>query len=167
MNTGTDTARTFDESRKAFVEKIKAYMARKNVTRTGFGRDALRDGRFVGRVLGGSDVRLRTADKVLAHMGLEPVGRRFLEEIEAFLKVTRTKPYVFGEEAMSDPTFVLKLERGRSPTFRTFDRVRAYMTDKSSAAEREAVRAAVEDGATAVPVGRAKRRRGRCKSTST
>ena len=167
MRTTSDSRPTTANSREAPIGAIEVYIARRRLARTGFIKAALGDVSLVGFLAKRWDVRLRTADKVLAHMGLEPVGRRFLEEIEAFLKVTRTKPYVFGEEAMSDPTFVLKLERGRSPTFRTFDRVRAYMTDKSSAAEREAVRAAVEDGATAVPVGRAKRRRGRCKSTST
>ena len=151
MEAGTDTAHTAEDSRQALIDAIKAYIARKKLTRTGFGRDALSDGSFLARLGRGSDVRLDTADKVLSFMKMAPIGPRFLCEIKAFLKVTRMKPHLFGEGAMRDPTFVLRLERGRSSMLATVDRVRAFMAANASAAEREAVRAAVEDAVPAVP----------------
>lgn len=152
MNTPTHTDGAPPDSRQALIDAIEAYLARTGVTRTGFGRAALGDACFLGRLARGSDVRLGTADKVLVHMGEAPMRPRFLAEIEAFMAVTRTKAHLFGEQAMGDPTFLLRLERGRSPTLATVDRVRTSMAEHASAAEREAIRAAVEDGAPAVPV---------------
>ena len=37
--------------------------------------------------------RLDTADRVLAFIGEEPAGPAFRSEIEAFIEITRTKPY--------------------------------------------------------------------------
>ena len=139
-------------SRQALIDTIKAYIAREQLSCCAFGAAALGDASFLGRLGRGSDVRLGTADKVLAYMNLEPIGPRFLREIEAFLEVTGIKPHVLGEQALGDPSFVLRLERGRSPTLGTIDKVGAWMADAASAAELEAVRAAVEDGAMAVPV---------------
>ncbi len=138
-------------SRQALIDAIEAHVACEKLTRTGFGRDAVDDGSFLGRLDRGSDVRLETADRVLAFLGKEPMGPRFLREIEAWLRVTRTKAHLLGRQALGDPTFVLRLSRGRSPTLRTFDRVRAFMAANARAAEREAVRAAVEEWAESVP----------------
>ena len=152
MNTATDTIPTIPDSRRALVEAIEAHIARAGLTRTGFGKAALGDASFLGRLARGSGVRLRTADKVLAFLGEEPAGPRFRREVEAWLGVTRTKAHLFGDQALGDPSFVCRLRRGRSPTLATVDGVRAWMAANASAAEREAVRAAVEDGAPAVPV---------------
>ena len=142
-------------SRQALIDNIEAYIARQQLSCCAFGVAALGDATFLGRLGRGSDVRLRTADKVLAYMNLEPIGPRFRQEVVAFLKVTGIKPYVLGETALGDPSFVLRLERGRSPTLCTVDRVGAWMADHASAAELEAVRAAVEDGSPAVAVDEA------------
>ena len=85
-------------------------------------------------------------------MNLEPIGSRFLLEVQAFLKMTGIKPHFLGKEALGDPSFVLRLEKGRSPTLGTVDKVGDWMADNASVAELEAVRAAVEDGTQAVPV---------------
>ncbi len=53
---------------------------------------------------------------------------------------------------MGDPSFVLRLEKGRSPMLNTMDKVDDWIGDNASAAELEAVRAAVEDDTLAVPV---------------
>ena len=151
MRTASDSYPKVPGSRQALIDAIEAHIAREQLTRTGFGRDAVDDGSFLGRLERGSDVRLETADKVLAFLGEEPMGPRFLCEIEAWLRVTRTRPHLFGRQALGDPTFVLRLSRGRSPTLRTFDRVRAFMAANARTAEREAVRAAVEERVPAVP----------------
>ena len=137
-------------SRQALIDTIKAYIVREQLSCCAFGAAALGDASFLGRLGRGSDVRLGTADKVLTFLGEAPIGPRFLREIEAFLEVTGIKPHVLGEQALGDPSFVLRLERGRSPTLGTVDKVGAWMADNASAAELEAVRAAVEDGAPAV-----------------
>ena len=116
-------------SLQALIDTIEAYIAREQLSRCAFGAAALGDASFLGRLVRGSDVRLQTADKVLAYMNLEPIGPRFLREIEAFLKVTGIKPHFLGEQALGDPSFVLRLEQGRSPTLGTVDRVRAWMAD--------------------------------------
>ena len=136
-------------SRQALIDTIEAYIAREQLSCCAFGAAALGDASFLGRLGRGSDVRLGTADRVMAYMNLEPIGPRFLREIEAFLKVTGIKPHVLGEMALGDPSFVLRLGQGRSPTLGTVDRVSAWMADHASAAELEAVRAAAEDGAPA------------------
>ena len=152
MKAASNRYRTTRNSLRALVDTIEAHIARERLSRTGFGVAALGDASFLGRLGQGSDVRLRTADKVLAYMKLEPIGPRFLRKVDAFLKVTGVKPHVLGEGAMGDPSFVLRLERGRSPTLGTMDKVDDWIGDNASAAELEAVRVAVEDGSPAVPV---------------
>ena len=152
MTTASNHDRTTSSSLQALVDTIEAYIAREKLSRTGFGVAALGDASFLGRLGRGSDVRLGTADKVLAYMNLEPIGPRFLQKLDACLKVTGIKPYMLGEEVMGDPSFVLRLEKGRSPMLNTMDKVDDWIRDNASTADLEAVRAAVEDDSAAVPV---------------
>ncbi len=152
METPTHSTPEITDSRQAVVDAIEAYIAREQLTRTGFGAAALKDPSFLGRLDRGSDMCLCTADKVLAFMGMEPIGPRFRSEVKAFLRVTRTKPHLFGEEAVNDPTFVTRLRRDRSPWLSTVDRVRAWMAENASEAEMAAVRIAVDDDVPAAPL---------------
>ena len=152
MRTASDCYPNGPGSRKALVDAIEAHIAREKLTRTGFGRDAIGDGSFPVRHDRGSDMRLETADKVLVFLGKEPMGPRVVREIEAWLRVARSRAHLLRRQAHGDPTFALRLSRGRSPTLRTFDRVRAFMAANARTTEREAVRAAVEEGSPAVPV---------------
>ena len=152
MSTAQQNHRTTTSSLRALTEAIEVHVAREQLSRCGFGTVALGDASFPGRLGRGSDVHLGTADKVLACMNLETIGPSFLRRVEAFLKVTGIRPHVLGKDAPGDPSFVLRLERGRSPTLGTVDKVSDWMADNSSPAELEAVRAAVGDGAPAVPV---------------
>ena len=157
MNTHTDRQTTdVTDSRQALERAVGAFIAGTRMTRTRFGAAALKNPGFAGRLARGSAVRLSTADRVLAFMGGEPIGPRFRREVEAYIGVTRTKPYLLGQEAVNDPSFVARLRGGSSTTLATVDRVRAWMAAHASAAEREAVRASVEEGADAVPVERRK-----------
>ena len=151
MRTVSDCHPNVPGSRQVLIDAIEARIALEKLTRTGFGRDAVDDTSFLSRLDRGSDVRLETADKVQAFVGKEPMGPRFLLEIEAWLRVTRTKAHRFGRQALGDPSFVLRLERGRSPTLGTVDRVRAFMAANARTTDREAVRAALEEGSLAVP----------------
>lgn len=153
MNRVTDTFPAAPDTRGAIIEAIEAHIARKGMTRTGFGAAALKDRSFMGRLDRGSDMCLGTADKVLEFLGFEPIGPRFRSEVKAFLSVTRTKPHHFGEGAVRDPTFETRLRGGRSPRLATVDRVRAWMAETADAADMAAVRAAVENDAPAVSAG--------------
>ncbi len=152
MITASNHDRTTPSSLQALVDTVEAYIAREKLSRTGFGLAALGGASILGRLSRGSDVRLDTADKVLACMKLEPIGPRFLRRLDAFLKVTGIKPHMLGEEAPGEPSFVLRLETGRSPMLRTVDKVDSWIGDNASPAELEAARAAVEDDSVAVPV---------------
>ena len=52
----------------------------------------------------------------------------FRKRVETFLEATSLKPSEFGRQAIGDPSFVLNLRRGRSPTLATADKVEAYIT---------------------------------------
>ncbi len=54
-----------------------------------------------------------------------------LTRIRAFLQQHDMTPSVFGKAALNDPGFVFDLERGRSPSLKTVDRVEAFMRGKS------------------------------------
>ena len=157
MSTARHNHRITPSSRQALIDAIEAHIAREQLSRCGFGTATLGDASFLGRLGRGSDVRLCTADKMLAYMNREPIGPRFLQEVQAFLKVTGIKPHFLGKEALGDPSFVLRLEKGRSPTLGTIDKVGDWMADNASVAEIEAVRAAVENGTQAVTVDTAGR----------
>ena len=150
MNTATDTLTAATDSRRALAESIEVFLSETGTTPAAFGRLALDNPSFVGTLRKGADMRLDTADRVLAFMGAEPIGRRFRREVETYIGVTGAKPYLLGEQAVGDPSFVARLLRGASPRLATVDRVRAWMAANASAAEREAVRDCAEDGAAAV-----------------
>lgn len=73
------------------------------LSRAGFGLAALGDASFLGRLGQGSEVRLRTADKELTYVRLEPIGPRFLRKLDAFLQETGIEPHVPGEEVLAIP----------------------------------------------------------------
>ena len=77
MRAASNHDRTTPGSLRALVDTIEAYIAREQLSRTAFGTAALGDASFLGRLGRGSDVRLCTADKVMAYMNLEPNGPRF------------------------------------------------------------------------------------------
>ncbi len=52
----------------------------------------------------------------------------FLSEIEQFLANSTTDPSILGKSALADPNFVFDLRNGRSPSAKTMDKVRAWMT---------------------------------------
>ena len=110
-----------------------------------FGSEALGDPGFVFSQARGRSVRLATADRVLAFMGLPPLGPGFRREVEAFLEVTGAKPSVLGEEAAGNRSLLGRLRQGASPTLRTVDRVRAWMAAHASVEEMGAIRPGTGD----------------------
>jgi len=56
------------------------------------------------------------------------ISSQFREQVEAFIESHGFKPTEFGRQAVGDPSFVLNLRRGRSPTLATADKVLTFMT---------------------------------------
>ena len=139
--------------RTRFLDAIDAHIERHGISRTRFGRTTMKDPTFVFRMKKGRNPRVVTVDKLLVKMGHEPVGRRFRDEIEAFLAITGAKRSEFGREVNGNRSFVTWLLDGGLPRLDTMDKAHAVMAGQTTPAEREAIRAAVEDGVPAVPVG--------------
>ena len=64
------------------------------------------------------------------------ISREFRERVEAFLKASGFKPTEFGRQAIGDPSFVLNLRRGRSPTLATADKVLTFITELEAGSSR-------------------------------
>lgn len=114
-------------------DALDAWLGRSGLSGRRFGRDALNDPGFVASLKRGRRLTLDTADKVLAAMGEAPIGPAFKREVEAFLDRSGTKPYVLGERAAGDPSFVERLHRGVSFRLVTVDKVRAWMAGQADA----------------------------------
>ena len=132
---------------------VDAHLRRSGTSGWRFGRDVLGDPGFVASLKRGRRLGLKSADRVLAAMGAAPVGPAFRREVEAFLSESRTKPYVFGEQAAGDPSFVERLRRGVSFRLVTVDRVRAWMGGQADGACRAAMARAVAGAALLAPGG--------------
>ena len=125
---------------------IQTHLDRTGTSPARLGADALGDPSFVLRLKRGRVPRLGTADRVLAFIGGEPFGPAFRAEVEAFIEVTRTKPYVLGLDAAGDPSFVARLRKGASPRLDTAAKVIRWMVAHCCAEERDAIRAALGQG---------------------
>jgi len=127
------------------IRLLDAYRARHGLSARRLGCEALNDPGLAATLKRGRTLRLSSADRLLVFIGAAPLGPRFRCEVQAFLRVTRTKRAVFGLEAAGSPSFVARLMAGASPTLATIDRVRTWMRAHASAAERRAVERAVEE----------------------
>ena len=61
---------------------------------------------------------------------------QFRARVEAFLKTSGFKPTEFGRQSVGDPSFVLSLRRGRSPTLATADKVLDFIAETEATARR-------------------------------
>ena len=122
-------------------DAIEDWIARQAVSGRRFGEVAIGDPGLVAGLRRGRALRLRTADRLLAFMGIEPVGAAFRSEVEVFLAASGLKVALFGELAAGDPSFVARLRRGASPTLAKVDRVRAWMAAYAGDGEHAAVAA--------------------------
>ena len=117
---------------------VEDWMAREHVSVRRFGEVSLGDPGLVAQLRRGRSLQLRTADRLLAFMGMEPIGEAFRREVDTFLAATGLKVSLFGEMAAGDPSFVARLRKGASPTLAKVDRVRAWMAAHASDRERAA-----------------------------
>ena len=58
---------------------------------------------------------------------------QFHSTVEEFLERTGFKTTEFGRQAVGDPSLVLNLRRGRSPTLATADRILGFIAETDSA----------------------------------
>ena len=58
---------------------------------------------------------------------MRTISEQFVSRVEAFLEAHRFKPSEFGRQAIGDPSFIVNLRRGRSPTLATADKVLAFI----------------------------------------
>ena len=93
-------------------ETVERYLKRTGTSPTRLGREALKRPGFVRAFLNGSSPRLDTADSLLVHMGLEPIGPRFRCEVETYLQITGANRSAPGEQALNDTAFVGRLFDG-------------------------------------------------------
>jgi sulfate adenylyltransferase subunit 2 len=63
---------------------------------------------------------------------MDPIAQTFLSEIDAYLKASDTDATTFGKQVLADPSFVFDLRKGRSPSTRTMEKVRAAMSKTKS-----------------------------------
>jgi len=64
---------------------------------------------------------------------LHPEVQILLADIEAYCARSGVDRTTFGRQAMHDGNFIPRLEAGRQPTFRTIERVRAFINRKTKA----------------------------------
>jgi len=61
---------------------------------------------------------------------MDSIAQAFLSDVEAFLAKAVVDPTTLGKQALGDPSFVFDLRKGRSPSARTMDRVREWMSQR-------------------------------------
>ena len=60
---------------------------------------------------------------------MKTLTEQFHAEVESFLERSGFKATEFGRQAAGDPSLVLNLRRGRSPTLATADRILAFVRE--------------------------------------
>ena len=129
-----------------FLDALRDFLEETGMAQSRLGLEATGDPTLVRRIRQGQAPRLDTADRVLAFMGRETLGDAFRREVDAFLEVTRIKPYLFGRSAAGNPSFVVDLRRGRAPRLDTMERVKSWMRSNCTGEERRAIRALAAGG---------------------
>jgi sulfate adenylyltransferase subunit 2 len=59
---------------------------------------------------------------------MDPIAKTFLAEIEQFLATSATEATSLGKQALGDPSFVFDLRKGRSPSTRTIEKLRSWIS---------------------------------------
>lgn len=67
---------------------------------------------------------------------MQTMSDQFRKQVETFLEASGFKPTEFGRQAVGDPSFVLNLRRGRSPTLATADKVLAFISASEAVSKR-------------------------------
>ena len=65
---------------------------------------------------------------VLQRSGMMTLEGQFISRVSAFLERSGLSPTAFGKKALGDPNLMRQIDRGRSPSLRTADRVLAFIS---------------------------------------
>ena len=60
---------------------------------------------------------------------MERLEQQFIARVSAFLGRTGLSPTTFGMKALGDPNLMRQIDRSRSPSLRTADRVLAFISE--------------------------------------
>ena len=71
---------------------------------------------------------------------MQNLSKRFHRTLEEFLEHSGVKPTEFGRQAVGDPSLVLNLRRGRSPSLATADRILTFIRESEAMAKTRANR---------------------------
>ena len=71
---------------------------------------------------------------------MQNLSKRFHRTLEEFLERSGVKPTEFGRQAVGDPSLVLNLRRGRSPSLATADRILTFIRESEAMAKTRANR---------------------------
>ena len=132
-----DIKRLLDES---FDEELRAsvqtYLRLCGMSATRFGRLAVSDPGFVSkRLQPGRTVTLDTADRVRHYIGVLEFRPLFCWELDAFMQVTKFKPWILGWRSVRQTSFVARLRLGGSPHLVTLDKCRGIRLSGVSAGD--------------------------------
>ncbi|MDE0260769.1 MAG: hypothetical protein OXR82_20590 [Gammaproteobacteria bacterium] len=65
--------------------------------------------------------------------GMETLEGQFISRAGAFLGRSGVSPMAFGKMAVGDPSLMRQIDRGRSPSLRTADRILAFIAEQDGA----------------------------------
>ena len=71
---------------------------------------------------------------------MQNLSKQFHRTLEEFLESSGFKPTEFGRQAVGDPSLVLNLRRGRSPSLATADRILTFIRESEAMAKTRANR---------------------------
>ena len=71
---------------------------------------------------------------------MQNLSKQFHRTLEEFLERSGVKPTEFGRQAVGDPSLVLNLRRGRSPSLATADRILTFIRESEAMAKARANR---------------------------
>ena len=66
---------------------------------------------------------------------MQNLSKQFHRTLEEFLERSGVKPTEFGRQAVGDPSLVLNLRRGRSPSLATADRILTFIRESEAMAK--------------------------------
>ena len=71
---------------------------------------------------------------------MQNLSKQFHRTLEEFLERSGVKPTEFGRQAVGDPSLILNLRRGRSPSLATADRILTFIRESEAMAKTRANR---------------------------
>ena len=66
---------------------------------------------------------------------METLEKLFRSRVSAFLGRSGLSPTAFGRKALGDPNLIRQIDRGRSPSLRTADRILAFIAERDGASD--------------------------------